>query len=346
LVPDSQEKKNLQDITTICRNVLEELEKISAKYRDLESKPEGAPEKVRRVWKRLQWEPEDVRDLRSRICSNTFLLEALFGRIVRGNTSKLVQAQDNHENRMVLEWLTPVDFAVQQYDIISRRQEGTGIWFTDSPEFHSWVRGENQTLFCPGIPGAGKSMIAAIAIDHIWKRVQNQPVGLAFIYCNYRSQADQTATSLASAVLKQLIQGHLSIPEPVTNLYKRHAERRTRPSFAEIRDAIPIVVSNYSKVYVIIDALDECLKDHRMQLLSMLRSLQSNGNLNLMATSRFVPEVEKHFSRSPLLEVRANDLDVKQFVAGQMSRLPTCVQRDVELQETIQNGISMTVEGM
>jgi hypothetical protein len=346
LDPDSQEKKNLQDITTSCQNVLEELEKISGKYRDLESKPKGADKKMRRAWKRLQWEPEDVRDLRIRITSNIALLNALNGRIVRDNTSKLVQVQDNHENRIVLDWLTPVDFAVQQSDIISRRQEGTGTWFTDSPEFLSWVHVGNRTLFCPGIPGAGKTMVAAIAVDHLWKHVQNQAIGVAFVYCNYKSQADQTAANLASAILKQLIQGLVLISEPVTNLHKRHAKLRTRPSFGEIQDAIQIVVSNYSRVYVIIDALDECLKDHRIQLLSMLRSLQSNGNLNLMATSRFIPEVEKHFSCLPLLEVRANDSDVKLFVAGQMYRLPTCVQRDSDLQETIQKGINMAVKGM
>jgi Cdc6-like AAA superfamily ATPase len=326
--------------------VLEELEKISGNYRDLESKPKGADKKVRRAWKRLKWEPEDIRDLRSRISSNISLLNALNARIAREHTSKLVQTQERQENHALLDWLTPVDFAVQQSDIISRRQEGTGIWFRDSPEFHGWVHGVNQTLFCPGIPGAGKTMIAAIAVDHLWKHVQNQTTGVAFIYCNYKSQTDQAAANLASAILKQLIQGLILIPEPVAQLYKRHAERRTRPLFEEIQDAIKIVVFNYSKVYVIIDALDECLKDHRMQLVSMLRSLQSNGNLNLMATSRFIPDVEKHFSCSPLLEVRANDFDVKQFVVGQMSRLPACVQRDGELQETIQNGISMAVEGM
>ena len=364
LETDSQEKKNLQDITTSCQNVLEELKKLSGKYRDLEPKPTGTDEKVRRAWKRLQWEPkgvdkqarrawkrlqwepEDVRDLRSRITTNIALLNALNGRIVRDNTSRLVQVQANHENCTVLDWLTPVDFAAQQSDMISRRQEGTGIWFTDSPQFIRWIHGSDQTLFCPGIPGAGKTMIAAIAVDHLWKHVQNQAIGVAFIYCNYKSQADQTAASLASAILKHLIQGLVLIPEPVTNLYKRHAKLRTRPSFQEVQDAIQTVVPNYSKVYVIIDALDECLKDHRMQLLSMLRSLQSNRNLNLMATSRFNPEVEKHFSYSPLLEVRANDYDVKQFVAGQMYRLPTCVQRDSELQKTIQKGISMAVEGM
>jgi hypothetical protein len=97
---------------------------------------------------------------------------------------------------------------------------------------------------------------------------------------------------------------------------------------------------------VVVDALDECLNHDRTQLLVMLRNLQSKGNLSFMATSRFIPEVEQQFTLSPILEIRADDSDVKRFVAGQMYRLPRCVQRDKELQVTIQDGISRAVEGM
>jgi hypothetical protein len=244
----------------------------------------------------------------------------------------------------MLNWLTSVDFAAQQSDVISRRQEGTGIWFADSPKFHSWVHGSNQTLFCPGIPGAGKTMIAAIAVDHLWKHVHSKDTGVAYIYCNYKTQADQTAINLAAVILKQLIQERPSVAEPVANLYNRHA--RTHPSLEEIRNALQIVVSNYTKVYVVVDALDECLRDHRSQLLAMLSDLQSSRNVSFMATSRFIPEVVQQFTLSPMLEVRADDSDVKRFVAGQIYRLPRCVQRDDELQDAVKDGISTAVDGM
>jgi hypothetical protein len=258
------------------------------------------------------------------------------------------QEQKRHGHRTITDWISSTDFAAQQSDIISRRQEGTGIWFTDSPKFLSWIHGSNQTLFCPGIPGAGKTMIAAIAIDHLWKNVQNKDIGVAYIYCNYKTQADQTTTNLAATILKQLIQERPSFAEPVAKLYDRHADRRTRPSLEEILNALQAVVFSYSKVYVVVDALDECL-DHdgsRSQLLTALRNLQSKGSISLMATSRFIPEVEQHFNLLPVLEVRADDSDVKRFVAGQVHRLPKCVQRDCELQKAIQYRICTAVDGM
>ena len=260
--------------------------------------------------------------------------------------SSLVQEPKRQRHRTITDWVSLIDFAAQQSDIISRRQEGTGVWFTDSPEFLDWLQSSNQTLFCPGIPGAGKTMIAAITVDHLWKHIQGQDIGVAYIYCNYKTQADQKAANLAATILKQLIQERPSIAEPAISLYDRHADRRTRPSLEEILSALQAVVSSYSKVYVVVDALDECVNHDRTQLLAMLRNLQSKGNLSFMVTSRFIPEVEQQFSSSPLLAVRADDSDVKRFVAGQMSRLPRCVQRDNELQETIQDGISTAVEGM
>lgn len=344
--PDGQEIENLADVRASCQNVLGELEKILDKYSELVSTPKSVGKRVKRAWKRLNWEPQDICELRSRISSNVTLLNALNGRVARDNIVRLVQHQDEERSRRLLDWLTPVDFAAQQSDIIREKQEGTGIWFADSPEFLSWISGSGQTLFCPGIPGAGKTMIAAIAVDHLWKHLQNKDIGVAYIYCNYKTQADQTATNLAAAILKQLIQQRPAIAEPVANLYDSHADRRTRPSLEEILHALQKVVSDYSKVYVVIDALDECLKDHRNRLLAMLHDLQSSRSLSFMATSRFIPEVIQQFSHSPTIEVRADDSDVRRFVAGRMDLLPSFVQRDGELQKAIKDGISTAVDGM
>jgi hypothetical protein len=258
----------------------------------------------------------------------------------------MIQAQKQQRHRTITNWISSIDFGAQHSDIINRRQEGTGVWFTDSPEFLSWLQGSKQTLFCHGIPGAGKTMIAATTVDHLWKHVRDKDIGVAYIYCNYKSQTDQNATNLAATILKQLTQESQSITEPVVNLYDRHADRGTRPSLEEIRTALQAVISSYSKVYIVIDALDECLNHDRGPLLAMLRNLQSRGNLSFMATSRSIPEVMQHFNLLPMLDLRASDFDVKLFVASQMDLLPDFVHRDGELQTTIQDGISTAAGGM
>jgi hypothetical protein len=46
-----------------------------------------------------------------------------------------------------------------------------------------------------------------------------------------------------------------------------------------------------------LDALDECREDDgtRMNLLLEIRKLQAQSNMKLMATSRFIAEIEQEF---------------------------------------------------
>jgi hypothetical protein len=80
---NSQQTTELHDIAEGCRNVLAKLNETLEKYQELDSDPKTFGRKARRVWKRLEFEPEDITELRSRIVANTTLLNALQGRLDR-----------------------------------------------------------------------------------------------------------------------------------------------------------------------------------------------------------------------------------------------------------------------
>ena len=101
-------------------------------------------------------------------------------------------------------------------------------------------------------------MMAAITIDHLSTTTEGDTIGIAYIFCNYKAQADQTTANLLAAILKQLMQARPSIAEPVSRLYEHHYSRKTKPSLDEIFTALQIVVKNITRVYVVVDALDEC----------------------------------------------------------------------------------------
>jgi Cdc6-like AAA superfamily ATPase len=247
----------------------------------------------------------------------------------------------------MMAWLSLTDFRTQQDDIISRRQEGTGQWFLDSNEFKKWLQGSKKTLFCHGIPGAGKTMISAIVIDHLRRSTQTEDVGVAFLYCNYKAQADQNVLNLLSALLRQLVQSRPDIAAPVTEIY--NTKRRSKPSIDEIFRALQSVCSNYTTVYVVVDALDECTVEEgsRGLLIDKLCDLQSKAeDVQLLFTSRFIPDIARKFESSLTIEVRASEIDVKRYVEGQMPRLPNCIQRDKELKDAIKNKIAEVVDGM
>jgi hypothetical protein len=85
----------------------------------------------------------------------------------------------------------------------------------------------------------------------------------------------------------------------------------------------------------VVDALDECQDRARRQLLAKLRDLEAGQDVRLMATSRSIPGIEDLFRKALRLEVQASREDVKRFMAGQIYRLPGCIQRNAALQEMV-----------
>jgi AAA+ superfamily predicted ATPase len=93
------------------------------------------------------------------------------------------------EHQTILDWLTLIDYTPQQNDFIGRREEGTGQWLLDSEEFQEWLNTSKQTLFCPGIPGAGKTMMTSIVVEHLRAKFGNDAnTGIAYLYCSYQPQ--------------------------------------------------------------------------------------------------------------------------------------------------------------
>jgi nucleoside phosphorylase len=148
------------------------------------------------------------------------------------------------EQRNLSEWLSPTNYAAIQSDTLGRRQEGTGQWFLDAPEVASWRSKPKATLLCPGIPGAGKTIVAAIAIDSLLKSAQSSSIGVDYVYCNYKSQKEQDVTSLLAAILKQLIHTRHFFADPVKRLHKVHAREGTKPSANEIFTVLQSVILN------------------------------------------------------------------------------------------------------
>ncbi|KAI3534099.1 ankyrin repeat protein [Colletotrichum filicis] len=243
----------------------------------------------------------------------------------------------------ILDRITPVDFTTQQIDNLDRRQEGTGKWLLESPEFEAWVLGDRRTLFCPGMPGAGKTMLSSIVIEHLKRRFEeNSTVGVSFMFCNFRRHDEQTPRNLLASVLKQL---YCTTPEECEEVENTYRHGMSSASKQDIMRCLQAVVPRFSRVYVVIDALDE-LDENRNMFLEAIWSLQETSYVNIFATSRHIPEIERYFDGSPCIEIRASDGDVMKFLDGQMSKLPLAVRKNKGLQDQIKDAIIQAVQGM
>ncbi|KAH0560062.1 hypothetical protein GP486_003417 [Trichoglossum hirsutum] len=351
------QEKALLPVLEECHNVLIRLGKIiDENYCLKTTNSEGLCDKSRRVWKRLNWEPKEIQDLRSRITLSVSLLNAFNGSVIskltvatKAGIDRLNRCQDHREEEAVLDWLTPIDYTPQQNDFISRRQEGTGQWLLDSNEFLEWLNQSRQTMFCPGIPGAGKTILASVVIDHLCNRYHSDhTIGITYIYFNFRQQYEQKPEDLLSNILKQLLRGQASTPQSIKTLYDRHSHKKTRPTIGEIATELHSVASKYSRIYIIVDALDECQVSDRSckRFLLELSKLRHQTGVNLFVTSRYIPEIEKEFEGSISVEIRASSDDVQRYLEGHMSQLPSFVSHKEDLQEAIVTEITQAADGM
>ena len=213
----------------------------------------------------------------------------------------------------------------------------------------TWLKTEKQTLFCPGIPGAGKTILTSIVVDDLDTRFSGDPqIGIAYIYCNFRRKDEQKAEDLLASLLKQLAQGQSPLPDSVKTLYDCHKDKRTRPSFDEFSRALQLVVAKYSRVFIVVDGLDECqISDGcRSRFLSEIFNLQAKWRVNFFATSRFIPEIQKMFEGSMLIKIYASNEDVQMYLDARISHGQSRILQHPDLQAEITAEITKAIDGM
>jgi hypothetical protein len=108
------------------------------------------------------------------------------------------------------------------------------------------------------------------------------------------------------------------------------------------------VVALYSRVFIIIDALDEfqTYGGHRERLLDEVLALQARCGIKVLVTSRFIPEIMKMFNGTISLKFYASPKDIWRYTDGHMLYLPPFVKRSPDLQEEIRAEIIKAVDGM
>jgi hypothetical protein len=204
-----------------------------------------------------------------------------------------------------------------------------------------------QTLYCPGIPGAGKTILTSIVINFLEEK-PDPTVGIAYVYCSFQRCHEQRLENLLASLLKQLVQRQSSVPNSVEKLFGRHQSKGTRPTAEELSRALADVAAGFSRVFVLVDALDEYQPSDRSldKFLGEIFSLQNSTPVSFFATSRHNPGLAVTFEGCLRQDIRAKDEDVQKYLQGHVYELPSFVSRNADLQREIIDRITQAVDGM
>ncbi|PTB66159.1 hypothetical protein BBK36DRAFT_1168784 [Trichoderma citrinoviride] len=205
-----------------------------------------------------------------------------------------------------------------------------------------------HAFFCHGIPGSGKSVLAAAVLDHLIEVFHpDATVKICYIFCRL-DQAEQGVLGLMSSILKQMCQVEQSLPQVLQDLFDSHSKQSTKPSVDEICSAVEALVLMSSRTFIVVDALDELEPGIAQHFVSRLFSLQYQTKANIFAVSRSVYDIVRRFRDhgSIIMEHRAREDDINRYVENNMDQMPNFVHANPVLQDKLKIEIVKLTNGM
>ena len=245
------------------------------------------------------------------------------------------------ENPEIIRWLSPLDPRRRHQDVCTDRLDGVGNWLLETNEFREWRGSEGgadkAVLFCSGSPGVGKtylrwvsgclrrkelsltaSNISSLVIDSLRGEAGEEENAIAEFYCDFRDQQGQTPTNIMGAILKQLLVRGEVLGRVQSAFRKAKKERGGQGlRLPEMVQMLKQVVATLPQVFICIDALDECLPGHLLELLeSMKDALEESPRMRIFVTGR--PQVEaeitRYFTTAVIVPISPKAHDIRRYL--------------------------------
>ncbi|KAK2770373.1 ankyrin repeat protein [Colletotrichum kahawae] len=218
-------------------------------------------------------------------------------------------------------------------DLTSEVLEGTGKWLLEDEIFQSWKDAEaSSILWLHGIPGSGKSKLTSIVVEDA---LQSSPERTVYFYCS-RNPAEpgrSDPTCIVASFARQLAmpQSGGKILDAAVEVYRKFENNAFASKSLTLGQSIELIhrlLNDYKnqEITVIIDALDECNRDTRQDLLDLLLALlKAPTTTKIFVSSRddrdIVHELERY--RNLHLSSERNSGDIDLFVRSETRRLIT-----------------------
>lgn len=246
------------------------------------------------------------------------------------------------------EWLQPTDYLAESGEYrrhLLSQAPGTGLWICETEEYQKWHDSlDHGSLWIKGVPGAGKSVMAASLIQHL-KVTENCPV-LFFFFRNIVA-ANFSPRALIQDWLAQLLPHS---PKLQFALQPRLATSLDETSDNDLIQLFLDGVSCVPKLYCVGDALDEMSADNR-PFLEKLNSLATHRprSLKLLMTGRPKQHLQRTLRDSSIVHVslqkRLVDADILAYLKHRFDMWPKS-ESHRQLKQDVINMVAQKSEGL
>lgn len=172
-------------------------------------------------------------------------------------------------------------------------------------------------LCCLGFAHVNAESHRSIIINHLQTSYSlNKNIPCIYIYFDYRKQKSQNLRSLLSSLLAQLLRSRIGISAKIRDIYEAWEHTRIHPSPEHYVEMLKSQMKAIPKVFIVIDALDECLDDTETNTLSsFLEACQElSENVHILFTSRPGIHFAQMIDATCELVVTADAGDIRKYL--------------------------------
>jgi hypothetical protein len=241
---------------------------------------------------------------------------------VNNAIEKLCKVQMTKEIRRLLQAVR-ADAADEMYRTnLELHQRGTGTWFLEEGSaFHMWLSTAGSKLWVYAIPGAGKTVLSALAVEETAKSA-SATHGVLFYYYNHSTDSSQRLPDLLSCFIGQLARQHgecMSVLAEQSYLDGSTTSASRLRSKEELLNTLSTMLRLFSTMSIVVDGIDEC--EEASEVTEMLALIATRfTHVRMLLFSRRETEIELLLDGFEHLSIATVSQDLRLYVPAQIER--------------------------
>ncbi|OAG13220.1 HET-domain-containing protein [Alternaria alternata] len=266
------------------------------------------------------------------------------------------RSQDQEERiGKIRSWLSAPDPSTNYHKAHKQRQAETGVWLLEGEQFTRWKERAASRLWLYGIPGCGKTILSSTIIEHLLRYCHDDTsMVMTYFYFDFNDTQKQDPELMLRSLLCQLLQSSVGILKGVDALFSSCENGKRQPPLHMLLEVTRQAMQEFTQVYVILDALDECTQ--RSELMDMLETVArwQLDNLHLLMTSRKERDIEtclESYIREEdtvCLQRDVVDQDIQRYVQQRLRDKKSLAKwtKDAAISQEVEDALMRGAHGM
>ena len=197
---------------------------------------------------------------------------------------------------------------------------------------------EQRTLLLTGRDGS------SVVVDYLCDQAIEEGMAVTCFYYDFASREAQSPTNVLGSLVKQLLSGLGVIPEEIAQKFEGQ-KKVIGGRKLKLPDIVKMftTVSSFQRTFICVDALDECVPKHRLEVLDALgQILQRSPNTRIFMTGRshIQGAVERGLGgRTISVSIKSRDDDIVTYLRARLKKDTTPEAMDGFLENDIMKSI-------